>query len=245
MKSAVSMLCIAATQGCANLNSVFADVHDGDQKTVKLEGSFMSITPSGSDEKWLIEADFDCNTGSAVVEFNVPGKPSPPPVPLTASYWTHASAMQSKVVFEFTDPSGTLARPDFPLNQWVQLGDASASGINECPTSLEVVYADMHDGDKKRVVIDGSAMTITPYDNDQEWTVEAEVDAKSCSASVDFNVPGKVDHPPVPLQATFFLASKVTGESKTIFEFTDPSGTLADATMPLNHWVELPTSVIA
>lgn len=203
----------------------------------------MTIKPSGNDEQWVITADFDPSTGSAVVDFNVPGKPNPPPVSLTATYWTHSSAKESKVVFEFTDPSGTLGAPDFPLNQWVQLGDAKAPDFTGCPSSLEMVYADMHDGDKKKVVVDGSSLTITPFGNDQTWTINADLDTDSCTASVDFNVPGKDDHPPVPLQGTFIVASK-GGQQKTIFEFTDPSGTLADASMPLNHWVELPSATL-
>merc|ERR1711976_504159 len=109
----------------------------------------------------------------------------------------------------------------------------------------------MHDGDKKKVEIKGDAMTITPVASDEawgpvEWMVKAKFDQKSCSASVDFNVPGKADHPPVPLLATYWLEHSVMSNPATrqAFEFTDPTGTLAPASMPLNRWIPLaPSSV--
>jgi len=107
---------------------------------------------------------------------------------------------------------------------------------------LQVVYADMHDGDKKEVTISGVSVTVKPSGNNQTWVVKSELDATSCSASIDFKVPGKPSPPPVTLTATFWntmSASTLAPEEKTEFEFTDPSGTLAPAGYPLNHWVEI------
>ena len=56
----------------------------------------------------------------ASVDFDVPGKPSPPPVALDATVWRLSSADgHSKVAFEFTDPSKTIAPATTPLNAWV------------------------------------------------------------------------------------------------------------------------------
>merc|ERR1719149_345021 len=115
--------------------------------------------------------------------------------------------------------------------------------LGACPTQdTKMVYADMHDGDKKEVTISGTSMTIKPSGNNQTWVVKANLDAKSCSAIIDFNVPGKPGPPPVNLTAT--LIGSITGwprnvQQKTLFEFTDPSGTLASKDFPLNHWVQL------
>ena len=60
----------------------------------------------------------------------------------------------------------------------------------------------MHDGDKKRVTVNNGTITIIPYGNAQSWTVRAELDTKLCTATIDFNVPGKPSPPPVNLTAT-------------------------------------------
>ena len=62
-----------------------------------------------------------------------------------------------------------------------------------------------------------------------------------CNASVDFNVPGKPNAPPVRLTATVWKQSRylTTGVLlKNAIEFTDPSGTLGLPSMPLNTWVQ-------
>merc|ERR1712100_14107 len=117
--------------------------------------------------------------------------------------------------------------------------------MGPCAQSSHTVFDDMHDGDKKVVIVskDGSEMIIKPFDNNQTWIVKTKVDQKTCSAVIDFNVPGKPGPPPVNLTATF-LHSHRAGfyfeELTTEYEFTDPSGTLAAAGFPLNHWVQDP-----
>ena len=64
-----------------------------------------------------------CN---ATVDFNVPGKPNPPPVKLAATVWTQSHFMPTgtlkKYALEFTHLVGsTLGSPSVPLNTWVQL----------------------------------------------------------------------------------------------------------------------------
>merc|ERR1712217_660047 len=203
----------------------------------------MTIKPSGSRQTWVVSSEFDPASCSAVVNFNVPGKPNPPPVKLTATLWHSMGSDSKNTEFGFTDPSGTLAARGFPLNRWVDISEVAhrkPSGI--CPTSLQAVYADMHDGDRKEVIVSGTMITVRPSGNNQSWVIKSELDATSCSASIDFNVPGKPSPPPVSLTATFWYTSSATTlakEEKTEFEFTDPSGTLAPAGYPLNHWVEI------
>merc|ERR1711865_1165530 len=119
--------------------------------------------------------------------------------------------------------------------------DGSIFSDSVCPEKFQAVYADMHDGDKKEVTISGTSMTIRPSGNNQTWVVKSTVDPASCSASINFSVPGKPGPPPVNLQATLWYSWKGSWFSKgkqTLFEFTDPSATLATKQFPLNLWVE-------
>ena len=57
----------------------------------------------------------------------MPGKPNPPPVPLKASLGTfeypssgvEGAAANKRATILFTDPSGTMAEPYYPLDAWV------------------------------------------------------------------------------------------------------------------------------
>ena len=74
------------------------------------------------------------------------------------------------------------------------------------------------------------------------WTVQATMDLKFCNATVDFNVPGKPTPLPVKQTATIWRQSRylTTGILyKHAIEFTDPSGTLALSSVPLNTWVQV------
>jgi len=223
------------------LRAIYADMHDGDKKEITISGTRMTIKPSGNNQTWEVESVVDQKSCSASINFNVPGKPNPPPVPLQAAMWYSVSHKGKKTVFEFTDPSGTLApkeSKDFPLNHWVEEVPQEHVMPFACPDLLHAVYADMHDGDKKEMIISGTSLTIKPSGNNEAWEVKSQVDPATCSASIDFNVPGKPGPPPVNLQATVVYMVSATTQ-KTEFEFTDPSGTLAPPTEPLNHWVEI------
>merc|ERR1712066_551249 len=113
--------------------------------------SKLSITPSGNNQSWEVRSVLDQKSCSAIIDFNVPGKPGPPPVNLLATLWLSSSHKGKKTVFEFTDPSGTLAAKDFPLNHWVEEVKKEDALAIKCPTKLQAVYADMHDGDKKEI----------------------------------------------------------------------------------------------
>merc|ERR1711998_499198 len=105
-------------------HGVFADMHDGDQKELTLEDGKLTIVPHGNNQTWVVEAMLDVVKCTAVVDFNVPGKPGPPPVNLTAAIYALLSKGEgiAKHAVEFTDPSGTLKKdPHYPLNYWIAL----------------------------------------------------------------------------------------------------------------------------
>eukprot|EP00621_Florenciella_sp_RCC1693_P005832 CAMPEP_0182530858 /NCGR_PEP_ID=MMETSP1323-20130603/7005_1 /TAXON_ID=236787 /ORGANISM="Florenciella parvula, Strain RCC1693" /LENGTH=141 /DNA_ID=CAMNT_0024740247 /DNA_START=84 /DNA_END=509 /DNA_ORIENTATION=- len=102
---------------------VFADMHDGDQKQVAIEGDIMTITPYGNDETWTTSAHYCSKMCTASIDFNVEGKPSPPPCNLTATVYelTNPSATGMAAI-GYTDPSGTITDdPTFPLNYWIMI----------------------------------------------------------------------------------------------------------------------------
>ncbi|CAJ1402590.1 unnamed protein product [Effrenium voratum] len=228
------------------LDAVFSDMHDGDKKQVNIQGSALQIKPYGNDQKWVVTSTLQSENCSAMIDFNVPGKPGPPPVKLLMTFWrASANAAEGgvqKASFEFTDPSGTLAAPSVPLNAWLQLGGQRAT-VPLCPASLKATFADMHDGDRKAITVAGSEMTITSTNSSQTWVIHAELD-EHCSASVNFNVPGKPGPPPVPLAARLWRLENGRGGSKSSFEFTDPSGTLAVPGFPLNSWIQLRSQAV-
>jgi hypothetical protein len=245
---------------------VFADMGDGDMKEVTISGDSMTIKPSGNDQKWVVNTKFNPQTCTApAVDFKVPGKPGYPPVPVSASVWSSAPDTGSKTAsekleVEFLDPSGTLGKKDRPLNRWVQLGASGETEIDSCPKKLEGAFLDMKDKDVKKVFIDDKSMQIQAYDN--TWLAKGTIDSKSCSATIDFNVPGKKDPPPIKVKVALlstktvknflsdFQVSKdgktekasvpsIRTSNKYELEFTDPSGKVADKDFPLNHWVEV------
>jgi len=232
---------------CPNkINAVFADMHDGDQKEVTIDGSAVEIKPHGNSQKWQVTAALDVDSCSAMIDFNVPGKPNPPPVKLLMTLWCAGAKFTEgglqKATFEFTDPSGKLAPASTVLNTWIELGAAKKQVTTQCPTLHKQTFADMHDGDQKIITVQNSKMTIISANSTQTWVVKADLD-DFCGAMVNFNVPGKPSPPPVPLAAHFW---QLTGAdaTKTSLEFTDPSGTLAVPGFPLNSWIQMKTIAI-
>ena len=122
---------------------------------------------------------------------------------------------------------------------------ASTQDTNPCHglSLSQTVFADMHDGDQKQVSLEGSQLLIEPADSDESyesWIIHATMDLATCTAMIDFDVPGKPSPPPVPLLATFYIMKGAGDTKKTAMEFTDPSGTISPSTsLPLNLWVEL------
>lgn len=117
---ATSKKYICALRDNQPMTAVFADIHDADRKRVSIMEDQLVIEPYGSEESWVVYSHVDTEHCNATVDFRVPGKPNPPPGPLTMTAWTMATAMPSrhKASFEFTDPSGVM---DGPLNVWVMV----------------------------------------------------------------------------------------------------------------------------
>ena len=70
----------------------------------------------------MVEAPLSTVDCSAMVDFNVPGKPGPPPVSLRAelSKLEGAAGASSLKAITFTDPTGTIGpRANYPLNTWI------------------------------------------------------------------------------------------------------------------------------
>eukprot|EP01079_Euglenida_sp_SAG-EU17-18_P008432 gene8432-1508_t len=222
---------------------VLYDMHDGDMKQLsRMSARSMDfkITPYNNSETWSIQGTFD-EACQASIDFNVPGKPSPPPIPLQATLWslTSAAASGTQIGLEFTDPTGKLSPATKPLNFWFQ-GYAAGSGVRAelcLATNSGLVVNDMHDSDMKQLQVSSSnQLDIKPYGNNQTWEIHAQFN-RNCVANVDFNVPNKPNPPPVALDATIWMASSIAGEDKPVVVFNDPSGSLASKTVPLNSWL--------
>ena len=91
--------------------------------TVSASGDTLVIEPFNNTQVWKVVAPVNLEYCNATIDFNVPGKPGPPPVKLTASYFLAVAPMRSPGmnVILFSDPSGKLASPTMPLNTWVEL----------------------------------------------------------------------------------------------------------------------------
>jgi hypothetical protein len=229
---------------------VFLDMHDGDEKMVTVANGMISIVPHGNNQTWKVTAPLKGNTAgeqcTAIIDFDVPGKPNPPPIKLLTSYWPlgNTDGSVQKGAWEFTDPADNAATP---LNEWIMYPAAPPSGASSawpCPLFAEGVMRDMSDGDTKRVAVIGGFLLIGPNDNGQKWLVESKIDSKNCSAVVNFSVPGKPNPPPCKLTATLWQMNPGTtgGPSKNALEFTDPTDAckFGEPGSPLNEWVALP-----
>lgn len=109
-----------------------------DSDLVTFDDHSLVIGPYGSSKQsWRVKAHWDHEHCNATVNFNVPGKPSPPPVNLTATLYQvtgstppHANSSATATTLVFTDPTGTLAKAGYPLNAWVQIdADEPAPGL--------------------------------------------------------------------------------------------------------------------
>jgi hypothetical protein len=64
---------------CPEGEFIVGDMGDGDQKKVTIKGEALTIVPHGNNESWVIKTKYDLKACSAMIDFHVPGKPSPPP----------------------------------------------------------------------------------------------------------------------------------------------------------------------
>jgi hypothetical protein len=108
---------------------IMQDMHDGDQKTLKItalpvQGYTYTLTPHGNNQTWVVQGEWNAKSCNCSVDFNVPGKPGPPPVPLSLTYYLGDGGFDvpaQRPFAVFSDPSGTIAAPAIPLNAWVAL----------------------------------------------------------------------------------------------------------------------------
>ena len=61
----VSLKCPDSFQG------IYADMHDGDQKEVTVSPGAISMKPSGNDQTWHVDADFETTYRNASFNFNI------------------------------------------------------------------------------------------------------------------------------------------------------------------------------
>jgi len=237
---------------------VLNDIHDGDQKEIKsITWDTFVVHPLPNRSDWEIQGKFDINCVS-IIDFNVSGKPNPPPVPLKMAMWVMqcvAAPGYVRLGFEFTDPSETLAPRTQPINMWLSVslsGPSSEKMLDfshstrkkkdrlqsqTClytPRGQPEIFNDLKVSDKKGVIVDGNQMTIEPYDNAEKWSIESVFkDYPSCYAPVNFNVPGYPDPPSAPEMATVWGMASIDGKDKDslIYSQANPVGS------PLNVWL--------
>lgn len=102
--------------------TLFADMGDGDAKDVEIttrDGRWF-LTLSQKKPRWHLTTELDATSSTATVDFSKSAKPDQLPVPLLA---TLLATSGSRVLIEWTDPSGTLnPDPEYPLNVWMTAG---------------------------------------------------------------------------------------------------------------------------
>mmetsp|Transcript_17978 Transcript_17978/g.23831 ORF Transcript_17978/g.23831 Transcript_17978/m.23831 type:complete len:196 (-) Transcript_17978:49-636(-) len=121
-----SALCAEALSKLENASggdTIFQDIHDGDMKKVHYDDTRLIIEPFKNDETWIVVTGSPDDICSFSVDFQVPGKPGPPPVPLRLQLVSVKSLETvtkeaTSIMAVFYDPTGTLAEPEMPLNVW-------------------------------------------------------------------------------------------------------------------------------
>ena len=129
---------------------------------------------------WTVRANLDPILCTTSVDFNVPGKPNPPPVALTATVWTQSHLLpkstEEKYMIEFTDPSGTLAPASVPLNAWVQRENffkriRHSSVSEECMEGTPLHFKDLREGYDTLVTLRGNQVTIASSNGDKRLSM--------------------------------------------------------------------------
>ena len=100
--------------------------------------------PNSNGESWFVDSFVDPKSCSAVINFDVRGKPNPPPCKLVATLWRMSpgtTGSPHKYVLEFTDPTDACAfgEPGSPLNEWVSVPeeeDENDSDVSRKETRL-------------------------------------------------------------------------------------------------------------
>ena len=174
--------CQALSRLCIFLNRFF--IYFDTQKYVALFS-----------DRWTVHANLDPMLCTASVDFNVPGKPKPPPVTLTATVWTQShflpKSTEEKYLIEFTDPTGTLASASAPLNVWVQQGNFSTriehgSVPGKCIPDTPLHFKDLSEGDNRQVTLRGNQVTIMSLNSNERLSTCLPVFNIRCSFVVAF-----------------------------------------------------------
>lgn len=104
-----------------NKNYIFYDIHDGDFKKIIFNGNNYRILPYKSKKKWIVNGKFDENYTS-MVNFNVKGKPNPPPINLQLRFgYIITNNNKKNLVALFFDPTGKISPKNIPLNIWYNI----------------------------------------------------------------------------------------------------------------------------
>jgi hypothetical protein len=121
--------------------------------------------------------------------------------------------------------------PTYPLNIWTSLNPKPAT--SKCASFSAAKFQDIHDGDIKSVSLsDEGTFSMSQKDI---WSLETNLDEKSCKAVIDFSKTSKPAFPPVPLLAEVFIS-----DDDIMIGFSDPSATLnKNPEYPLNIWVKV------
>ena len=236
MKFSTATFALLATLGltnaqCGGFDKVtFADMGDGDEKIVSVEG--LTLTLSQTEPLWNLTATLDDTDCTASIDFSKSDKPGYPPVPIIAHLLdTSVGTME----IEFTDNTGELNEdPTYPLNVWATVDPLGND--EKCATFDATNFQDLHDGDVKSVSV--SSTGELKMGQEGIWDLTTSVDPVTCQATIDFSLTTKPDQPPVPLIATVVVAKgRDPLEARTQLVFTDPSGQLnPDSAYPLNIW---------
>lgn len=235
----------------SGVNTFFYDMHDGDMKNAVLsDDGTLTITPHGNDEKWKVVAKVSTVQGRCVgtIDFNVPGKPNPPPFKVDVTLYTMwgyfgpDDSSYNTASWEFREHGTSFQTP--PINTWISYPPVPPQGAAlgwKCPDLGSLVAADMHDGDQKKITIVGRMIQIEPVNDKEKWIVKAELNKSYCGAMVDFRVPGKPNPPPCKLRAQVFTE---TPDGSSLFKFAivfnDPENAckFPEPKAPLNMWVD-------
>lgn len=104
-----------------NKNYIFYDIHDKDYKKIIFNNNNnITILPFKSNKKWIVHSNIN-NKLRGEVNFNVKGKPNPPPINIEIKFSFLQTDNKYILVALFFDPTGKISLPNIPLNIWYNI----------------------------------------------------------------------------------------------------------------------------
>tara|TARA_B100001093_G_C26811405_1_gene1007737 strand:+ start:441 stop:863 length:423 start_codon:yes stop_codon:yes gene_type:complete len=100
-----------------NKNYIFYDIHDSDYKKIIFKDNNYTILPFKSNQKWIVNGKLNSDFTS-MVNFNVKGKPNPPPIDIQLRLVNILDNNDKNLAAVFFDPTGKISPPNIPLNIW-------------------------------------------------------------------------------------------------------------------------------